>query len=149
VRRSYRPHTAVVLRDSTDQWRLEEAEPGRMIEPGLIMYWFGGGLFYANAAFFTAQVRCLVNESQSPVRWFVVDGSAITSLDFSAGRAIAELHQDLAQRGVVLVLARVEPEPRSDLDRLGLTALIGRDLIFPSRHQCLQAYAAENQKQSS
>src|SRR5215468_7532327 len=98
VRRSYRPHTAVVLHDPTDVWRLEEAVPGRMTEPGLVMYWFGGELFYANAAYFTAQVRSLVNESPSPVRWFVVDGSAITSLDFSAGRAVAELQQDLAKQ---------------------------------------------------
>ena len=95
-------------------------------------------------------MRSLVNESPSPVRWFVVDGSAITSLDFSAGRAVAELQQDLAQQGVVLALARVKPKPQDDLDRLGLTALIGRDHIFPSRHQCLQAYAAEwQQKRSS
>ena len=149
VRRSYRPHTAVVLHDPKDVWRLEEAVPGRMTEPGLVMYWFGAELFYANAAYFTAQARRLVNKSPSPVRWFVVDGSAITSLDFSAGRAVAELQQDLAKQGVVFALARVKPKPQSDLDRLGLTALIGQDHIFPSRHQCLQAYAAERPKKQS
>jgi len=120
-----------------------------MTEPGLVMYWFGAELFYANAAYFTAQVRSLVNESPSPVRWFVVDGSAITSLDFSAGRAVAELQQDLAKQGVVFALARVKPKPQNDLNRLGLTALIGHDHIFPSRHQCLQAYAAERPKKQS
>src|SRR6516162_2202146 len=33
VRRSYRPHTAVILQDEADQWRMEEAVPGKMIEP--------------------------------------------------------------------------------------------------------------------
>jgi sulfate permease, SulP family len=143
VRRSYRPHTAVILRDPTDQWRMEDAEPGRMIEPGLVMYWFGAELFYANATFFATQVRKLVNESPSPVRWLVVDGSAITSLDFSAGRTVAELQQDLAKQGVVLALARVKSKPQGDLDRLGLTALIGQNRIFASRYQCLKAYEAE------
>jgi len=150
VRHSYRPHTAVILRDPVDEWRMEDAEPGQMIEPGLVMYWFGAELFYANASFFAAEVRKLVNESPSPVRWLVVDGSAITGLDFSAGRALAELQQDLAKQGVVLALARVKPRPEGDLARLGLTDLIGRNRIFASRHQCLKAYAAEGrEKQSS
>jgi len=60
VRRSYRPHTAVILQDEADQWRMEEAVPGKMIEPGMVMYWFGSDLFYANAAFFSEQVLKLV-----------------------------------------------------------------------------------------
>ena len=55
VRRSYRPHTGVVVQDQVDHWQLKEAVPGRMIVPGMIMYWFGSDLFYANVAFFAEQ----------------------------------------------------------------------------------------------
>ena len=143
VRRSYRPHTAVILQDEADQWRMEEAVPGKMIEPGMVMYWFGSDLFYANAAFFSEQMLKLVYESPSPVRWLVIDASAISGIDFSAGRALAELQQDLAKAGVTLAIARVQLRPGGDLERMGLVKLIGANRIFPSRRACLEAYRSE------
>jgi sulfate permease, SulP family len=143
VRRSYRPHTGVVVRDQVDHWQLKEAVPGRMIVPGMIMYWFGSDLFYANVAFFAEQVRKLVNDSPTPVHWLVIDCSAITNLDFSAGRALMDLHQDLAKAGVVLALSRLQLSPHGDLERMGLVQLIGTNRIFDSRHACIQAYLSE------
>ncbi len=140
VRRSYRPHTAIVMRDAEDRWRMDEAVPGRMIEPGLVMFWFGAELFYANAGHFVAQVRRLVDESPSPVRCVIVDAGAITSIDFTAGHAVLELEQELASQGVVLALARVNPRGRADYDRMGLTAAIGAERMFTSRHDALRAF---------
>ena len=40
VRRSYQPHTAVILADAHDHWRMEPAATRKMIEPGLVLYWF-------------------------------------------------------------------------------------------------------------
>ena len=150
LQHSYRPHTAVILRDPVDHWRMDTAVPGKMIEPGMVMFWFGAELFYANAAFFAQLIRTLVNESPTPVRWVVVDSSAISGLDYSASRAVLELQQDLAKQGVVFALVRVSPRGRVDLDRLGLTTSIGESRIFRSRHECLKAYESEGQtKQSS
>jgi len=142
VRHSYQPHTAVVLHDVRDHWRLVPAEPGRMIEPGLVMFWFGSDLFYANASLFTEKVRQLVDESSSPVRWLVVDASAITGIDFSAGSAVVELQQDLAKRGVVLGIARFNRRDHAEFDQLGLGAVIGENHIFASRRECIAAYQA-------
>ena len=140
VRHGYRPHTAVVLRDPVDHWRLERAEPGRMIEPGMVMYWFGADLFYANAGLFAEQARWLVHASPSPVRWLVIDCSAITGVDYTAGQTVADLQQDLARAGVVLALSRVQLRRHGDLERMGLVKLIGPDRIFASRGDCLAAY---------
>ncbi|HME99882.1 MAG TPA: SulP family inorganic anion transporter [Terriglobia bacterium] len=143
VRRSYRPHTAVVVQDQVDHWQLKEAAPGQMIVPGLIMYWFGSDLFYANVALFAKQVRKLVNDSPTPVHWLVIDCSAITDVDFSAGRAVMDLHQDLAKAGIVLALSRLQVTPHGDLERMGLVQLIGENRIFDSRHACIEAYRSE------
>jgi SulP family sulfate permease len=142
VRRSYQPHTAVILHDATDEWRMEPVATGRMIEPGLVMYWFGAELFYANAAHLTEEARRLVNESPSPVKWLVIDAGAITAIDFSAGRALHELQKDLAKQNVVLALTRVSPDLRVDLDRMELTGVIGAQHIFNSRKSCIAAYQA-------
>src|SRR5258708_3654753 len=97
----------------------------------------------AAVAFFVEQARKLVHDSPSPVRCLVIDTTAITGLDFSAGRAVAELQQDLAKAGVVLALVVVPVKHRADLERMGLIDLIGANRIFDSRHACLAAYNSE------
>jgi MFS superfamily sulfate permease-like transporter len=148
VRRSYKPHMAVILRDDVDHWRMEQPVPGKMLEPGLVMFWFGADLFYANAASFTAKARQLVEESPSPLRWLVIDAGAITGMDFSGASALAELQQDLAKNSVVLALARLNPiaggNTEERLKRLGVIKSIGPDRIFSSRSACLEAYRAQS-----
>jgi high affinity sulfate transporter 1 len=140
VHHSYRPHTGVIVRDEAGNWSLEKAVPGKMAEPGLIIYWFGRDLFYANATFFAEQARRLVDESPAPVSWLAIDATAITGLDFSGGRAVAELQQDLAKVGVALALVEVPEKHHEDLERMGLIALIGGSRIFHSKHACVEAY---------
>jgi high affinity sulfate transporter 1 len=144
VQHSYRPPTAVVVRDAVGHWQLEDPIPGKMAEPGMVIFWFGAEVFYANVAFFEEQVRKLVDQSPSPVRWLVIDATAITALDFSAGRSWADLQHDLAKVGVVLALIVVPVRHHSDLERMGLISLIGANRIFETRHACLAAYQSES-----
>jgi SulP family sulfate permease len=130
VRHSYRPHTAVMVRDAAGNWQLEDPVPGKIAEPGLVIFWFGADLFYANVAFFAEQARRLVHDSPSPVRWLVIEAHAITGLDFSAGRAVAELQQDLAKAGVVLALVVIPEKHHAELEHMGLVDLIGASRIF-------------------
>jgi MFS superfamily sulfate permease-like transporter len=143
IRRSYRPNDGVILRDAVDHWRMEQAATGKMIEPGMVMFWFGSDLYYANAGFFARQTRRIIHESSRPIRWFVIDCGAITGIDYTAARALADLHQDLAKAGIVLALARVQVRHHSDLEQMGLIKLIGAHRVFDSRHHCLEAYRSE------
>jgi sulfate permease, SulP family len=143
VWQSYRPHIGVVIRDTTDHWRIDDPIPGKLAEPGMVMFWFGAGLFYANVSFFAEHARKLVHDSPLPVRWLVVDATAVTEMDYSAGRALAELQQDLAKKGVVLSLIVVQVRHQSYLERMGLVDLIGANRIFESRQACIDAYLSE------
>lgn len=147
VRNSYRPRTGVLVQDPVHHWQLEEVLPGKMAEPGLVMYWFGSDLFYANVALFAEQARRLVHQSPSPVRWLVIDATAITKLDFSAGCALSELHQDLSKAGVVLALIVVPVRHFETLERMGLAEAIGAERIFESRHGAVAAYRSDYRKQ--
>src|SRR5262249_49411701 len=117
--------------------------------PGLVMYWFGADLFYANASHFSEQALMLISESPSPVRWLVVDAGAITGIDYSAGRVLGDLQKDLAKQDVVLALARVSESLREDLDRHGLTQVIGVNRLFESRRDSLEAYRLEVRKDTA
>jgi high affinity sulfate transporter 1 len=139
VRRGYKPRTAVVVRDRDIHWRMEKVQPGIFVEPGVILYWFGSDLYYANAPHFCDEIRHLVSHSPG-VRAMIIDCGPITSMDFTAGRALLELHADLEARGVTLALTRVTEGLRRDLNRQCLTTVIGEQNIFISRKQSLAAF---------
>ena len=143
VRHSYRPLTGVMVRDAAGNWTLEEPVPVKMAEPGLVLFWFGRDLFYANAAFFGEQARRVLHESPSPVRWLVIDATAITGLDYSAAQAVADLHKDVAKAGATLAIITVHGKRAVNLGRMGLVDLIGANRIFDSRHACVAAYKSE------
>ncbi|MFY9625960.1 MAG: SulP family inorganic anion transporter [Rhodoplanes sp.] len=139
VRHSYRPHTAVLVPDATDQWTLTPATPGVQTAPGLIIYRFGADLFYANDNRFVDEVRNLVERAPTPVRWFIVDAGAITDMDYSAAQSIRDLLNELSRQKVGIIFARVSPYLRSDMDRHGITAVIGQTRIFTTLHEAVNA----------
>jgi high affinity sulfate transporter 1 len=139
VRQSYRPHTAVLQYDSAHGWTTLPATPGIQTEPGLIFYRFGADLFYANATRFADEVRALIAHAPSPIQWFVVEADAITDLDYTAARVVLQLINELTRRGVAIAFARVSASLRADMDRHGVTPVIGSNRLFGSRHEVLVA----------
>jgi sulfate permease, SulP family len=144
VRHSYEPSVGVKTQTADGNWQLSAVEPGRMAAPGLLVYWFGSDLFYANIDRFASQARKLATESPSPVRWLVVDAGAITRVDYTAGGTLEESVKDLARQGVTLVLAHVSESLKADLDRQGLTEVMGPNRQFETLRECLAAYGLEN-----
>ena len=137
VRHSYQPHTSVLAPDASGRWVPQTAVPGIETEPGLIVYRFGADLFYANEARFTGELRRVVKNAPVPVRWLVVDAGAITDVDYSAARSVRELCNDLKRAGVGLVFARVRPYLKADMDRHGITEVVGEEHIFETLHEGL------------
>ena len=76
------------------------------------------------------------------MRWLVVDAGAITHIDYTAGGGLKELDENLARRGVTLVLAHLNQSLKADLDRQGLTDVIGPNRQFETLRECLEAYEA-------
>jgi sulfate permease, SulP family len=140
VRHSYRPHTAVETRAAEGHWLMNPLSPEHMAAPGLIVYWFGSDLFYANFDRFAGQAHQLVTGAQSPVTWLVVDAGAITSIDYTAGGGLKELTKELDKKGVTLVFAHINQNFRADLDRQELTEVIGSTRMFETLRECLAAY---------
>ena len=141
VRHSYRPPAAVEMQSADGRWLMTALSPDHMAAPGLIVYWFGSDLFYANFDRFATQAHKLVTEPRSPVKWLVVDAGAITSIDYSAGTGLKELTKELARKGVTLVFAHINQNLRADLDRQELTEVIGPTRMFETLRECLVTYA--------
>jgi len=86
----------------------------------------------------------LVTKVQVPVHWLVLDAGAITAIDCSASSTFRELQQELAAAGVSLALAHVNARLRAELDRQGLSEVIGANRLFDTLRDCLGAYHATN-----
>jgi sulfate permease, SulP family len=140
VRHSYRPHAAVETRAAEGHWLMNPLSPEHMAAPGLIVYWFGSDLFYANFDRFAGQAHKLVIDSQAPVAWLVVDAGAITSIDYTAGGGLKELIKELDKKRVTLLFAHINENFRADLDRQELTEVIGPTRMFETLRECLVAY---------
>jgi MFS superfamily sulfate permease-like transporter len=123
--------------DTAGRWVPVAATPGKVTEPGLIVYRFGADLFYANQNRFTDEVRALVAHAPAPLRWFVVDAGAITDIDYTAAQSLRELFDDLKRLQVGIIFGRVSSYLRSDMDRHGITAALGAAQVFDTLHEAL------------
>ena len=139
VRHSYRPHTMLLAEDPSGNWLPVPAVPGNVTAPGLIVYRFGADLFYANANRFSDEIRALVARAPTPLRWLVIDCSAVTDIDYSAAKSLHELLRELERSEVAVLFARVNRYLRGDLDRHCLTPVIGETRIFSTLHEGLAA----------
>jgi MFS superfamily sulfate permease-like transporter len=140
VRHSYRPHTMVLEPSAANgKWRPVPAIPGIMTAPGLIVYRFGADLFFANDHLFCAEVVDLVDAASGDLHSLVVDAAAITALDYSAARTLSDLIEDLHARRLAVIFGRVNPYLRSDMDRHGITQILGDSKIFDTLHEALAA----------
>jgi MFS superfamily sulfate permease-like transporter len=105
---------------------------------GLVVYRFGVGLFYANAARLSEDVLALVDVPERP-RWFVLLADAMDDVDFTGGKTLLELAGQLADRNVAFCIAagqRVLPE----LERFGVVDAIGEEHVFVSLDDALAAF---------
>ena len=143
VRHSYRPHTLMYAPDATGRWVPGPVTPGAVTEPGLIVYRFGADLFYANQLRFCDEVRTLVARAPAPLRYFVVDASAITDVDYSAARSVRTLIEDLQRKGVRVIFGRVNEYLLADMNRHHITAAIGAQNVCATLHEALQLAGAE------
>lgn len=132
-RRVARPHDAIQARvpGLAGMHDIDDFPEASTI-PGLIIYRYDAPLFFANAQDFRARAMGSVRREASPVEWFLVNTEAIVEIDITAADVLFQLHDELADRGVSMGLVRVKQDLRAELERAGIVALVGEDMIFPT-----------------
>ena len=142
LRQEYRPKD-VVLTAPDGKWRAARAQPGRETEPGLIVYRFEAPLFFANADYFATRVQQIIATAPHRVRWFVLDLVSMDDLDYTGGLTLAKAVEQLRQQTITVSLVAAD-DVADELDHLGITAQIGRDYMFESIHDAVDAYRRLN-----
>ncbi|MFL5927725.1 MAG: SulP family inorganic anion transporter [Gaiellaceae bacterium] len=141
VKRHYSPRDRVVGWDAAGRFTRTRPTPGASSEPGLVIYRFEVGLFYANAERLSEEVLGLVDVPDAP-RWFVLDAVAIDDIDYTGGKTLAELADQLASRNVVFAVAEASPALRRELDSFGITAKIGTNRYYDGLEAARDAFHA-------
>jgi sulfate permease, SulP family len=139
VRRHYAPHDSVVTWGADGMPILRPPEPGTVSEPGLVVYRFGVGLFFANAERFMEEITALV-DTPTPPRWLVLQADAIDDVDYTGGKTVLELVEQLHARGIVFAVAGATTHVRRELDRYGITRRIGPDRYYETLGTARRAY---------
>ncbi|HVM58509.1 MAG TPA: SulP family inorganic anion transporter [Gaiellaceae bacterium] len=139
VRRHYLTSDFVLTRNARGRITAVSPAPGTTTEPGLVVYRFGGGIFYANAERLSDEMLELVS-TDPPPRWFVLDAAAIDDIDFTGGKTLGELADQLRERGVVLAFCEVTVKVRRELDAFGITGKIGAERIYETVEDAIEAF---------
>jgi SulP family sulfate permease len=142
VRRHYTPRDAVIVWDERGRVTLVPPEPGAASEPGLVVYRFAVGLFYANAERFADEVRGLA-EGAEPPRWLVLDLGAVDDIDYTGGQTLVELVEELLGRKIVVAVAEPSASVQRELDTFAVTERIGRERVYATVGDARDAFRTE------
>jgi MFS superfamily sulfate permease-like transporter len=107
-----------------------------------VLYRFDAPLFYANTERFFERARELIDATPD-AEWFVVDTATISDIDATAARMLKEVHDELAARGIRLVLVELLASLEELLGRAGVLDVIGPDRVFDTAEEALIAYREE------
>jgi MFS superfamily sulfate permease-like transporter len=105
----------------------------------VVVYRFAADLYYANANRFNEEILELVSEGGPEVRALVLEAGSIFDIDYSGGETVKQVFNELHDRGVTFAICDLPPAVRQELDRYGVTDLIGEDAYFESAGEALSA----------
>lgn len=139
LRHSYRPLNLLLVPKQGGAMRTVPLEKGQQAVKGLLIYRFGSNLYFANETRFMEEIIALAKKDGG-LKWFCVSATNIEDIDFTSIEALKNVCTKLQQMNITLVLSDVVQPVMDELDRDGITEMIGKDHIFESVQDVLEAY---------
>ena len=140
LRHSYRPYSKLLVPTGKGGWGTRPLKSHEEAAEGLLVYRFGAGLYYANAARFAEDVREIVSATPRRVRWLCLEAGSIQDIDYSGSAVLESVIAELRQQGVTFVLCDVSDPIVAELRRDSLLATVGEDHLYADAHDVLEAY---------
>ncbi len=121
-------------------WPRDQDSKGELL-PGVRVIALQAPLSFLNAYNFRRAIERFVSEDNS-TRLIVIEANALAEIDYTGATVLAGLVRRLRGRSVDVAVARLESvRAQQSFARLGLFALIGRDHVFRSVQEALDALA--------
>jgi high affinity sulfate transporter 1 len=138
--RASRPHDALLGRiPGVDGFHDIQGHPDAETFPGLLIYRFDSSLVFFNSDYFKARVRIMAGQAKTKLRYFLLDAESMPLIDSTGAASLAEVRNELAEKGVVFAMAAAKGPLRVMLERMGLTQQIGAARFFPTLESAVEA----------
>jgi MFS superfamily sulfate permease-like transporter len=136
---AYRPKDTTIAVSPDGRLQPQLISSGSLVQarPGLVIYRFGAGLYYANTTRFTEEIVGIL-ESVDELRWFCLSGAAMDDVDYSGAGAIEGILDEVKKRGATFVVCEMEPGVMDRPDRYGLRAEV--DGVYDFVDDVIRAY---------
>ncbi len=143
LRRSSLPFTTLLHESAPGGYFISGGGGSALSTPGLIVYRFTAPLYFANANLFSEEIEKLVTQAPTPVKWFVLDSSAIHDMDTTGEEAMRQVLAMLAERDVTFAVSRCSTPLQSILKDYGLLDEIGRQRLYDTNRDAVAAFRRE------
>jgi sulfate permease, SulP family len=137
-----RPRLAVLGHLGGERYADLLDHPDAATIPGLLLLRPDGPVFFANANPLRLGVLQLVGATSPPPRVVVVDLSSSFRLSLPTLDTLAELHDELRQRGIALWLARVRSTARPGIEASGLADRLGPAHLYGTVEDAVHAFTS-------
>ena len=107
---------------------------------GVIVYRLYAPLIFANARYVFERIQILVDAAGPELEWLIIDAQAITDMDVTAAQRFAELHKNLTEQGVQIIIADAPRPFREELAKVGLSDALGSQKFFVSVKKAVEAF---------
>jgi MFS superfamily sulfate permease-like transporter len=142
TRHGYRPKNALIVEARPEGWKTEPVETRGQLLPGLLAYRFNHSMYYASAEQMFEEVSRLAKEAKPPLVWFCIGAGAVDDIDYTAAATLRSIYALLREQGTRLVFFEVSDEVYAQLERSGITGLVGKDAFYASGAAVFSAYKA-------
>jgi sulfate permease, SulP family len=142
TRHGYRPKNALIVEAQPEGWKTEPVATRGQLLPGLLAYRFNHSMYYANAQQMFEEVSRLAKEANPPLVWFCIGAGAVDDIDYTAAATLRSLYALLREQGIRLIFSEVSDEVYAQLERSGITGLVGKDAFYASGAAVFSAYKA-------
>ena len=141
LRHSYSPRNSVLVKSPGGHWQPAPVVPGARTEAGLVVYRFGTSLYYANASRLLDDITALAGHG-GPLRWLVFDCAAIGDVDYTASVVLTRVVEHVHRRHMRFVVTTALGPVREQLDRYGISAVLGPGAYYDTPGEALEAFHA-------
>jgi high affinity sulfate transporter 1 len=133
------PYVASLGRSPDDRFSDLAHDPHAAPVPGVVILRLEAPLIFANADEVVDVVHGRLDAAGADVRTLVLDFEAVYEIDTEGADVLVQLTEQLAGRGMRVVLARPHRAVRDYLQRDGTLQAIGSDNVFPTVADALGA----------
>lgn len=141
VRHAANPRTSILIENPDHQtYKAGQVGDRQISAQDIIVYRFGGPLFFANAPVFQQDVEAIIEFNGDALRCFILDAESVHDIDTTGVEALERAIELFKEKHIRLLISRASPPVPELLAHYGLLDQIGRDNLFDTNRAAIAAH---------